>query len=151
MEPGLPEVTVPKWFMVHNHLHTLHAIACCTAAEAAMGMLVEPTVPRSHRLEPKGSGKPEPVQYLKEATKSLRARARLDPPDFAQITDDIELVVPVRVTDRSGKEVVHADITPWSRLADSSGQVSPRLITGKPRPKRPESGLLERGRGLFRR
>jgi acyl-coenzyme A thioesterase PaaI-like protein len=49
MEPGLAEVHVPKWFMVYNHLHTVHAIAACNAAEVAMGMLMEATVPRSHR------------------------------------------------------------------------------------------------------
>jgi hypothetical protein len=27
MEPGLAEARVPKWFMVYNHLHTVHAIA----------------------------------------------------------------------------------------------------------------------------
>jgi hypothetical protein len=53
MEPGLAEVRVPKWFMVYNHLHTLHAIAACNAAEVAMGMLMEATVPRSHRWIPK--------------------------------------------------------------------------------------------------
>jgi Domain of unknown function (DUF4442) len=53
------------------------------------------------------------VQYLEKATTSLRARAQLDPPDFSQITDGVELVVPVSVTDRSGTEVVHADITTW--------------------------------------
>jgi hypothetical protein len=53
------------------------------------------------------------VQYLEKATTSLHARARLDPPDFTQITDGVELVVPVTVTDRSGTEVVHADITTW--------------------------------------
>ena len=40
MEPGLAEVMVPKWFFVHNHLHTVHAIASCNAAEMAMGMLM---------------------------------------------------------------------------------------------------------------
>ena len=44
MEPGLAEVTVPKWFFVYNHLHTVHAIASCNAAEIAMGMLMEATV-----------------------------------------------------------------------------------------------------------
>ena len=53
MEPGLAEVRVPKWFMVYNHLHTVHAIASCNAAEVAMGMLMEATVPRSHRWIPK--------------------------------------------------------------------------------------------------
>jgi hypothetical protein len=55
----------------------------------------------------------EPVQYLEKATTSLRARAELDPPDFAQITDGVDLVVPVTVTGRKGIEVVHADITTW--------------------------------------
>jgi hypothetical protein len=72
-------------------------------------MLMEATVPSSHRWIPKAMT----VQYLEKATTSLRARAQLDPPDFAQITDGIELVVPVSVTDRSGTEVVHADITTW--------------------------------------
>jgi hypothetical protein len=33
MEPGYAEVTVPKWFFVHNHLRTVHAIASCNAAD----------------------------------------------------------------------------------------------------------------------
>ncbi len=53
------------------------------------------------------------MQYLGKATTSLRARAELDPPDFSQITDGVDVVVPVSVTDRNGTEVVHADITTW--------------------------------------
>jgi Domain of unknown function (DUF4442) len=40
MEPGFAEVSVPKWFYVHNHLGTVHAIASSNAAELAMGRLV---------------------------------------------------------------------------------------------------------------
>ncbi len=109
MEPGFAEVTVPKWFFVHNHLHTVHAIASCNAAEIAMGMLMEATVPSSHRWIPKAMN----VQYLAKATTSLRAQAHLDPPDFTAITEGTELVVPVSVVDRAGTEVVHADITTW--------------------------------------
>jgi acyl-coenzyme A thioesterase PaaI-like protein len=109
MEPGLAEVSVPKWFLAYNHLHTVHAIACCNAAEVAMGMLMEATVPSSHRWIPKAMN----VQYLEKATTSLLAQARLDPPDLAAITEGVDLVVPVRVTDRAGTEVVHADITTW--------------------------------------
>ena len=109
MEPGLAEVTVPKWFFVYNHLHTVHAIASCNAAEIAMGMLMEATVPTSHRWIPKAMT----VQYLEKATTSLRAQARMDPPDFSAITEGVELVIPVSVTDRAGTEVVHADITCW--------------------------------------
>jgi Domain of unknown function (DUF4442) len=50
---------------------------------------------------------------LEKATTSLRAQARLEPPDFTSITDGAELVVPVSVVDRAGTEVVHADITTW--------------------------------------
>ncbi|MGK2903825.1 MAG: hotdog fold domain-containing protein [Mycobacterium sp.] len=109
MAPGSAEVAVPKWFFVHNHLHTVHAIASCNAAEVAMGMAMEATVPSTHRWIPKSMT----VQYLAKATTSLRARAEFTPPDFDAITDGAELVVPVSITDRAGIEVVHADITTW--------------------------------------
>jgi acyl-coenzyme A thioesterase PaaI-like protein len=109
MEPGLAQVDVPKWFYVHNHLHTVHAIASCNAAEMAMGMLMEATVPTSHRWIPKAMN----VQYLAKATTSLRATARLDAPDFDAILEGADVVVPVSVTDRHGVEVVHAEITTW--------------------------------------
>ena len=96
-------------FFVYNHLHTVHAIASCNAAEVAMGMLMEATVPRSHRWIPKAMN----VAYLAKATTSLRATARLDPPDFGAITEGTEVVVPVSITDKAGLEVVHADITTW--------------------------------------
>lgn len=110
MEPGRAEVTVPKWFFLYNHLRTVHAIASCNAAEAAMGMLMEATVPTTHRWIPKAMT----VQYLQKATTSLRAVARLESiPEFTSITEGTELVVPVSVVDRHGTEVVHADITTW--------------------------------------
>ena len=109
MEPGLAEVAVPKWFFVYNHLHTVHAIASCNAAEVAMGMAMEATVPTTHRWIPKAMT----VQYLAKATSSLRAVAEFDVPDFGAITDGTEITVPVRITDRGGVEVVHADITTW--------------------------------------
>src|ERR1700760_2734091 len=67
MEPGFAEVTVPKWFFVYNHLHTVHAIASCNAAEIAMGMAMEATVPTTHRWIPKAMT----VRYLAKATTSL--------------------------------------------------------------------------------
>ena len=109
MEPGLAEVTVPKWFFVHNHLATVHAIASCNAAEMAMGMLMEATVPTTHRWIPKAMS----VEYLAKATTSLRATATVEPPDFRTIAGGTELVIPVSVVDRHGVEVVHADITTW--------------------------------------
>ena len=114
MEPGLAEVDIPKWFYIYNHLHTVHAIASCNAAEVAMGMAMEATVPTTHRWIPKAMT----VQYLAKATTSLRARAEFDPPEFAALTEGTEIVVPVSITDRTGAEVVHADITTWVTPAD---------------------------------
>jgi hypothetical protein len=37
----------------------------------------------------------------------------LELPDFAHITNGVDVVVPVSVIDRDGNEVVHADITTW--------------------------------------
>ena len=74
-----------------------------------MGMLMEATVPTSHRWIPKSMN----VAYRQKATTSLRAQARLDPPDFTTLTDGTEIVVPVSVVDKSGTEVVHADIATW--------------------------------------
>jgi hypothetical protein len=87
----------------------VHAIASCNAAEIAMGMLMEATVPTSHRWIPKAMN----VQYLEKATTALRAQARLEPPAFDSIADGTEIVVSVSVVDKSGTEVVHADITCW--------------------------------------
>lgn len=109
MEPGYAEVAVPKWFFVYNHLHTVHAIASCNAAEAAMGMAMEATVPTTHRWIPKAMN----VQYLTKATTSLRAHARVDIPDFETVTKGTDVVVSVSVVDAAGEEVVHADITTW--------------------------------------
>jgi len=109
MEPGYAEVAVPKWIFVYNHLHTVHAIASCNAAEAAMGMAMEATVPTSHRWIPKAMN----VRYLAKATTSLRAHARVDIPDFEALTKGTDVVVSVSVVDARGEEVVHADITTW--------------------------------------
>jgi acyl-coenzyme A thioesterase PaaI-like protein len=128
MEPGLAEVDVPKWFFVHNHLRTAHAIASCNAAEMAMGMLMEATVPSSHRWIQKGMT----VAYVQKADTSLRAIARLDPPDFRLVTEGTELVVPVSVCDRAGREVVHAEITTW---------VTPRSPRSAEPPRGAHDGL----------
>ena len=98
---------------VYNHLHTVHAIACCNAAEVAMAQ-------RSHGaaeppLDPEGDGGALPGESDDVAV----GAGRLDPPDFAQITEGVELTVPVSVADRAGTEVVHAaDITTWVTPAD---------------------------------
>ncbi|WP_030164799.1 MULTISPECIES: hotdog fold domain-containing protein [Actinomycetes] len=110
MEPGRCEVATPKWFGVHNHLGTFHAIAACNLAEVAMGMLMEATVPSSHRWIPKGMES----HYLAKATTGLRAVATLpEPVDFSTVTEGREVPVDIAITDRAGVEVVHCTITTW--------------------------------------
>lgn len=108
MEPGRCVVTSPKWWGVHNHIGTYHAIAACNLAEVAMGMLAEATVPTSHRWLPKKMQ----VEYPAKAGTSLRAVAELDRvPEFGD--EGRELDVPVNVYDKQDKVVVRATITIW--------------------------------------
>jgi acyl-coenzyme A thioesterase PaaI-like protein len=108
LRPGYCEVTAPKWWGVHNHIGTFHAIAACNLAEIAMGMLAEATVPGTHRWLPKGMT----VEYVAKAETGLRAVAEL--PELPEFGDTgFELPVPVTITDASGKPVVTAVITIW--------------------------------------
>ncbi|MGB3769878.1 MAG: hotdog fold domain-containing protein [Rhodococcus sp. (in: high G+C Gram-positive bacteria)] len=110
LEPGRCVVTGPKWFGVHNHLGTFHAIAACNLAEVAMGMLAEATVPPTHRWIPKGMT----VSYLAPGRTSLTATAEVtELPDWDQVTTGRDMIVPVSLRDTGGTEVVHADITVW--------------------------------------
>lgn len=108
LRPGHCSVTAPKWWGVHNHIRTFHAIAACNLAEIAMGMLAEATVPDSHRWLPKGMA----VRYLAKAGTGLRAIAELpEIPPFG--ADGFDLPVPVRILDSRGDTVVTATITIW--------------------------------------
>lgn len=110
LEPGRCIVTAPKWWGVQNHIGTFHAIAACNLAEAAMGMLMEATVPTSHRWIPKAMH----TQYLSKAKTGLTAHAELaEPIDFADITEGTEVVVAIRILNKDNEEVVHCDITTW--------------------------------------
>lgn len=105
LRPGYCSARAPKWWGVHNHIGTFHAIAACNLAEAAMGMLAEATVPATHRWLPRGMT----VDYVAKAETGLRAVAELDPiPAFDAPAD-----VPVRVTvyDRADRPVVRGEIT----------------------------------------
>jgi len=108
LRPGYCEVTAPKWWGVHNHIGTFHAIAACNLAEIAMGMLAEATVPDTHRWLPKGMT----VEYVAKAETGLRAVAEL--PEIPEFGDEgFDLPVPVTITDTSGKPVVTGVITIW--------------------------------------
>lgn len=105
LEPGRSEVSLRNWWLVHNHLGTVHAIASCNLAEYAMGVLAEATVPPTHRWIPLGMT----VEYRAKATTDLTAVATFaTPPAFGDDREDLE--AEVAITDREGTEAVHATI-----------------------------------------
>ncbi|MEA5445694.1 hotdog fold domain-containing protein [Gammaproteobacteria bacterium AB-CW1] len=107
LEPGLCRVRIRKRRRVQNHIGTVHAIAICNMAELAAGVMIEASLPPSHRWIPKGMT----VDYLKKAATHLTATAELDPlPAFGEGED---VPIPVSVRDENGEEVVHATITMW--------------------------------------
>lgn len=106
LRPGYSEVAAPKWWGVHNHIGTFHALAACNLAEAAMGVLAEATVPATHRWLPRGMT----TSYLAKARTSLLAVAELEViPEFG--AESFDLPVPVTVYDREREPVVLATIT----------------------------------------
>jgi acyl-coenzyme A thioesterase PaaI-like protein len=106
LEPGRAEVSLRNWWLVHNHLGTVHAIASCNLAEYAMGVLAEATVPSTHRWIPRGMT----VRYLAKAETDLLAVATFPaPPEFGDAREDVD--AEVTLTDAQGREVVHTTIT----------------------------------------
>jgi acyl-coenzyme A thioesterase PaaI-like protein len=107
LRSGYCAARAPKWWGVHNHIGTFHAIAACNLAEFTMGMLAEATVPPTHRWLPKSMT----VDYLAKATTSLRAVAEI--PAIPAFDEPAELPVPIEIRDTGGKLVVRATITIW--------------------------------------
>jgi acyl-coenzyme A thioesterase PaaI-like protein len=106
LEPGRAEVSLRNWWLVHNHLGTVHAIASCNLAEYAMGVLAEATTPATHRWIPRGMT----VRYLAKADTDLLAVATFpQPPAFSAEREDVD--ADITITDARGQEVVHATIT----------------------------------------
>lgn len=125
LEPGCAEVSLRNWWLVRNHLGTVHAIASCNLAEYAMGVLAEATVPTSHRWIPAGMT----VSYLAKAESDLRAVATFaSPPAFGADREDAD--VDVVVTDADGREVVHATIR--IRISPRPSERSRRPGAAKP-------------------
>lgn len=103
LRPGLCQVSMRKRRAVQNHVGTVHAIANANLCELAGGMLMEVSIPTTMRWIPRGMT----IEYLKRASSSVTATARLD--KNAWNTENIG--VPVSVTDAQGTEVVRAVIT----------------------------------------
>jgi hypothetical protein len=95
---------------VYNHLHTVHAIAAMQRRRGGDGNADGSDRATQSSLDTKGDDRPVPGEGHHVATCTCSTGSA---GFHADITDGVELVVPVTVTDRSGTEVVHADITTW--------------------------------------
>lgn len=107
VEPNHVELVVPKWFGVHNHIGTVHAIALCNGLEAAMGALAEATVPDDKRWIPKGMD----VSYTAKATSDITCIAETDQAQWD--SDDPDVAVRVRGVRTDGTVVVEGRIRLW--------------------------------------
>jgi acyl-coenzyme A thioesterase PaaI-like protein len=103
LRPGYCEITMKKRRGVQNHLKSVHAIAMCNLCELAGGTALEVTLPASMRWIPRGMQ----VEYIKMAKSDLTGICII--PENA-ITGIGNLPVTVRVTDKSGTEVMKAVI-----------------------------------------
>lgn len=111
LEPNLAVVRLSRSKKVLNHIGTVHAIAICNAAEAAMGALMEATIPTSKRWIPKGMT----VSYLAPAAGDLTCTAKCDPAQWQELPADAggELVVEVSAMLDDRTEVLCGTITLW--------------------------------------
>lgn len=109
LEPGRGEARMPDWWGVHNHLGTVHAIACCNLAELIGGTTLDMSLPDTHRWIPKGMQ----VSYLAKARGTLTAVATVEELSTLGADESREVVVPVDITDPAGTSVVRAEITMW--------------------------------------
>ncbi len=112
MRVGYAKVRVARWWLVLNHIGTLHAIAACNAAELAMGSLAEASVPATHRWLPKGMR----TEYLAKTKGGVTAVATAELPDFAAITKETggqTVTVNIEFTDDEGKVPMKAEIDIW--------------------------------------
>lgn len=108
LEPGKAVAHMRKRRAVCNHIGTVHAIAMANLCEFVAGTVTEVSLPASLRWIPRGMQ----IDYLGKAETDVSAVAA-----FPAIAGDSgqdparDVVVPVSVTDRHGRQVVHADIT----------------------------------------
>ena len=103
LRPNHAEVRIRKWWGVHNHIGTVHAIAVANGLEMAMGALAEATIPDHLRWIPKGMD----IEYLALSDSTLLCEADTDPADWEQPG---EVAVRVRATRRDGVVVVRGVI-----------------------------------------
>ena len=103
LEHNLIKVSMRKRPSVHNHIKTVHAIACCNLCEFAAGISMEASSPAHRRWIPTGME----VAYVAKADNHLTASCDLSGTDWEHCTE-VPCKVSVKTID--GKEVVTATI-----------------------------------------
>ncbi|MCE2722429.1 MAG: hotdog fold domain-containing protein [Burkholderiales bacterium] len=106
LRPGFSSVSMPNRRAVHNHIHTVHAIALCNLAEIGAGTMMEASLSKDMRWLPKGMN----VKYLKKAETDVVAHCTA--PDIAD-GEPRESVVHVDIKDMRGTTVCQADVIMW--------------------------------------
>lgn len=108
MKRGRVHVRIPNRKRVQNHIGGVHAAAMALLAETATGFVVGMAVP-DDRIPVIKSMK---VEYLKRAKGSLEAIATLSEEELERIaaTEKGDVVVPVTVTDESGREPIACEM-----------------------------------------
>lgn len=104
LRPGMSAARIKKRRKVHNHIKTVHAIACCNLCELVAGTAMMVSLPRGKRWIPKGMQ----VQYLRKAQTDLSARCE---PGMVAAGFSGDLPLNVDVIDANGETVVSAVIT----------------------------------------
>ena len=104
LRPGSCHVFMANRRRVRNHIGTVHALAMGNLCELAAGLVMESTLPVSHRWIPRGMT----IEYLAKATTDVWAEATLAVDRWEARMD---VGVPVSVRDKHGTEVVRATIT----------------------------------------
>ena len=107
VRPNYVELTFAKRRAVHNHIGTVHAIALCNGAEAAMGALAEVSIPKDKRWIPKGMD----INYTAKADSDITIIAETDPEQWTG--DDPDLHVRVKALTTSGVECFNGVIKLW--------------------------------------
>ena len=105
LSAGFCEVRLTKRRAVQNHIGTVHAIAMCSMAELAAGLAMQGGLPSTHRWIPKNMQ----VTYLKKAHTHLIASAQL--PELLDLTEPLDIAVPVAVSNVLGEPVFSAVVT----------------------------------------
>lgn len=104
LRPALCIVMMPHRPAVCGRGGVVHPLAIATLCELAASTVAEVTVPAGMRWSSRGMT----IEYLRRAESAVRATARLDKNEWAEVQN---VAVPVSAVDRNGTEVVRAVIT----------------------------------------